>query len=96
MLQMHMTKRFSIGHDKARTMDVFAPHGMGNAENGEHKHGSNRSCTESTRHSDSRDERDANEHEADSSKLEDAWSSMAWNTKARREQTGTLIDTQEV
>ena len=59
----------------------------------EHKHGSNRSCTESAGHSDSRDEKDANEQEADSSKLEDARSSMVWNTEARREETGTLIDT---
>ena len=41
----------------------------------------------------SRDEKDANEQEADSSKLEDARSSISWNTEARREETGTLIDT---
>ena len=90
----HDKKGFRLDQgEKARIMYVFAPLGIGNAEKEEYNHRSNGSCTEIAGHSHSRDEKDANDQVADSSKLEVVQSSTAWNAGARREETGTLIDT---
>ena len=88
MLQMHMIKKVFdwIKATKPGQWMFFRSLELVMLKKESHKNGSNRSCTERARHSHSRDEKDSNEQEADSRKLEDArsFNGMEHRSKAGR------------